>query len=158
MTDGGIFTPIIPEIDGAGVERVARLIAREKAAGIDSAALRRLAALLPPDSKVADLAGARLKLSNKARKRLVLAHDPAWADICKPAELAYRIGRESATDRLLLDTARPADEAASLKWWEKPVLPIGGGVLVKKGLRAGPRSEEQTSELQSLMRISYAVF
>src|SRR3546814_9349710 len=91
MTDGGIFTPIIPEIDGAGVERVARLIAREKAAGIDSAALRRLAALLPPDSKVADLAGARLKLSNKARKRLVLSHDPAWADICKPAELAYRM-------------------------------------------------------------------
>src|SRR3546814_14556418 len=62
----------------------------------------------------------------------------AWADICKPAELAYRIGRESAIDRLLLDTARPADEAASLKLWEKPVLPIGGGVLVKKGLRAGP--------------------
>src|SRR3546814_16569109 len=105
---------------------------------IDSASLRRLAALLPPDSKVADLAGARLKLSNKARKRLVLAHDPAWADICKPAELAYRIGRESATDRLLLDTARPADEAASLKRWEKPVLPIGGGVLVQQGLRAGP--------------------
>src|SRR3546814_11224745 len=39
---------------------------------------------------------------------------------------------------LLLDTARPADEAASLKRWEKPVLPIVGGVLVKKGLRAGP--------------------
>src|SRR3546814_1508815 len=112
-------------------------------------------------------------MSNKARKRLVLAHDPSWADIGKPAELAYRIGRESATDRLLLDTARPADEAASLKRWEKPVLPIGGGVLVKKGLRAGPdvacalqrveaiwidRSEEHTSELQSLMRISYAVF
>src|SRR3546814_20328519 len=77
-------------------------------------------------------------MSNKARKRLVLAHDPSWADIGKPAELAYRIGRESATDRLLLDTARPADEAASLKRWEKPVLPIGGGVLVKKGLRAGP--------------------
>src|SRR3546814_1318382 len=91
-------------------------------------------------------------MSNKARKRLVLAHDPSWADIGKPAELAYRIGRESATDRLLLDTARPADEAASLKRWEKPVLPIGGGVLVKK------RSEEHTSELQSLMRISYAVF
>src|SRR3546814_20751828 len=33
--------------------------------------------------------------------------------------------------------SRPADEAASLKLWEKPVLPIGGGVLVKKGLRAG---------------------
>src|SRR3546814_1572724 len=43
----------------------------------------------------------------------------------------------------------------------------GGGIaynpdefeeIVKGGLRASPRSEEHTSELQSLMRISYAVF
>src|SRR3546814_3125142 len=29
---------------------------------------------------------------------------------------------------------------------------------VEQGVAAGPRSEEHTSELQSLMRISYAVF
>src|SRR3546814_5332635 len=31
-------------------------------------------------------------------------------------------------------------------------------VLIRPGTRIGIRSEEQTSELQSLMRISYAVF
>src|SRR3546814_2763282 len=34
----------------------------------------------------------------------------------------------------------------------------GGGVLRRGGARAVHRSEEHTSELQSLMRISYAVF
>src|SRR3546814_7014107 len=33
-----------------------------------------------------------------------------------------------------------------------------GGVLLKALVLAGARSEEHTSELQSLMRISYAVF
>src|SRR3546814_5702410 len=32
------------------------------------------------------------------------------------------------------------------------------GYLAERGLVASPRSEEHTSELQSLMRISYAVF
>src|SRR3546814_3080620 len=34
----------------------------------------------------------------------------------------------------------------------------GSAHLHKRGRRCGPRSEEHTSELQSLMRISYAVF
>src|SRR3546814_7286102 len=43
-------------------------------------------------------------------------------------------------------------------------LPVGGAGVVSRHLRVGPaedgheRSEEHTSELQSLMRISYAVF
>lgn len=138
MTKGGIFTPILPEIEPAGVERLEQLIAREAASGAEPSALRRLAALLPPDSRVADNVGARLKLSNKARKRLALAHDPAWAGIVKPGDLAYRIGREGAIDRLLLDFGRPVEDAASLLSWQKPHLPISGGALVKRGLAAGP--------------------
>lgn len=138
MAKGGIFAPVLPEIGMAGVQRLEELIAREAAAGVKPSALRRLAALLPPDSGVADLVGARLKLSNKARKRLVLAHDPAWTQIARPGELAYRIGRQGAVDRLLLDPARPPGDAAALTDWEKPVLPISGGALVKRGLAAGP--------------------
>src|SRR3546814_5767162 len=36
--------------------------------------------------------------------------------------------------------------------------PVGGGDRLTVHGRQGPRSEEHTSELQSLMRISYAVF
>lgn len=138
MIDGGIFKPVLPEIEQAGVQRLEKLIAREMASGVEPSALRRLAALLPPDSRIADSMGARLKLSNKARKRLALAHDPAWDDIVKPGDLAYRIGREGAIDRLLLDCKRPLEEAASLLSWEKPHLPVSGGALVKRGLAAGP--------------------
>src|SRR3546814_3955251 len=38
------------------------------------------------------------------------------------------------------------------------VDPVGGSTLQKSILSLGYRSEEHTSELQSLMRISYAVF
>src|SRR3546814_15363740 len=47
MTDGGIFTPLIPDIDGAGAERLASTIATQPPADIDRASVRRLAALPP---------------------------------------------------------------------------------------------------------------
>lgn len=138
MADGGIFKPVLPEVDSAGVARVQSLMEREKEADIAGSALRRLAALLPPDIRIMELVAARLKLSNKARKRLALAHDPAWANVRKPDELAYHVGLESAVDRLLLDPRRSPAEVRSLSGWQKPRLPIGGGVLVRKGLSAGP--------------------
>src|SRR3546814_1910296 len=39
-----------------------------------------------------------------------------------------------------------------------PLFPIIGNLAHSKGLLGDVRSEEHTSELQSLMRISYAVF
>src|SRR3546814_4552954 len=45
----------------------------------------------------------------------------------------------------------PADKAAAMTWWEK-------AVAQKHGPATNNRSEEHTSELQSLMRTSYAVF
>src|SRR3546814_9291471 len=39
-----------------------------------------------------------------------------------------------------------------------PPRPLRGAPLCSAALTAAPRSEEHTSELQSLMRISYAVF
>src|SRR3546814_10846595 len=44
--------------------------------------------------------------------------------------------------------------AAAMLWLWRP-LPLGEALTL---LAMGPRSEEHTSELQSLMRISYAVF
>src|SRR3546814_4687918 len=59
---------------------------------------------------------------------------PAWRRLCEG--LALRHGRHSR---------RTGDRAAS--WASRPA-----------GRDRGPRSEEHTSELQSLMRISYALF
>ena len=132
MLAHGILRPVLPEIVAA--DRLAALVLAEQSAGIPADALRRLAALLPPDSSVAEQIGARLKLSNKARKRLSCAA-AAQAD-GKPRALAYELGIDCAVDRLLL--AGRESDAAALVGWNPPRLPIGGGALIERGLTAGP--------------------
>lgn len=134
MIEGGILKPVLPEVESA--DRLASLVAREEEAGIPRAAIRRLAALLPPDPKLADLVAARLKLSKKLRTRLVTA---LTADATTtPQSLAYRIGPEGAVDQLLLDPIHPVESLAALADWQPPTLPIGGGALIARGLSAGP--------------------
>jgi poly(A) polymerase len=132
MHDRGLFAPVVPEI--ADVSRLAALVEAERAAGVAPDPLRRMAALLPQDSEAATKVAARLKLSNKARKRLVSAAEASLG--LNPQALAYRIGTECAVDRLLLAN-RPA-EAASIARWTPPRLPISGGALIARGVPEGP--------------------
>ena len=134
MLEHGILKPVLPEIEGGALPHLQRLVAAERAGGFEPEPLRRLAALLPSDPALADRVAARLKLSNKARKRLASAADAERSD--QPKVLAYAIGRDEAQDRLLL--ANRSDEAASLARWDVPRLPVGGGVLIARGLAPGP--------------------
>ena len=134
MLERGILKPILPEIDGARLAQLQALIAAEREAKADPNALRRFAALLPPDPQLADEIGVRLRLSNKARKRLACAAEKRLES--SPQVLAYRVGPYCAVDRLLL-AARPR-EATQLAHWHRPRLPISGGQLIKRGLEEGP--------------------
>ena len=147
MIEGGILRPVLPEVTMAGVDRVEGLIAREAQAGVPVSALRRLAALLPPDASLADQVGARLKLSNKARKRLAVALE-ADAGEDEARALAYRIGVEGAVDRLLLDPNQPLAAIATLDGWSPPTLPIGGGALIARGLTPGPDVAKALQQVQ----------
>ncbi len=124
-------------------------MAREAASATPPSALRRLAGLLPPDPMTVDQVGARLKLSNKARKRLVLAVEPGPTDEA-PRALAYRVGMESAIDRLLLDVDRPLSALDPLKNWTPPSLPISGGALIARGLPPGPDVAKALHEVQKI--------
>ena len=132
MHDRAIFQPVIPEI--TAVDRLESLVDAERAADIAPDPLRRLAALLPADPDAATRVAGRLKLSNKARKRLASAADPSLG--LNPRALAYRIGTDSAADRLLL-AGRPS-EAAAIIGWTPPRLPIGGSQLMARGVPEGP--------------------
>jgi len=149
MIDGGILLPVIPEITRDGLARLALLIDREAASAVPPSALRRLAALLPPDARTADLVGARLKLSNKARKRLSIAleghvgHEP-------PRALAFHIGVEGAIDRLLLDPTASLDGLEELHDWTPPRLPISGGALIARGLQPGPDVARALAQVQEM--------
>jgi poly(A) polymerase len=132
MIARGILAPVLPEI--ASADRLAALVAAERAAGIAPDPVRRLAALLPIDARAAASVAARLRLSNRIAARLVSA---AGTMLDEPHALAYRIGTAEAVDRLLLHGA-PGPDLIALEGWQKPRLPIGGGDLIAMGLTAGP--------------------
>lgn len=137
MLERGILEPVVPEIVTAG--RLSDLADREARLGAAPDPVRRLAALLPRDPAAGDLIGARLKLSNAQRKRLVLALTEGGTEDARA--LAYRIGREAAEDRLLLaatDDTEAAHGWEQLTGWDIPRLPLTGGALVARGLAKGP--------------------
>jgi poly(A) polymerase len=133
MLEREILKPVIPEIDIGAVESLAGLVRAESEAAIAPDSLRRLAALLPRDPQVASMIAARLKLSNRSRKRLSCAAESGISDY---RAVAYRAGTECAVDRLLLD-GRAADAKVALAW-KAPRLPVTGGALIKRGLKEGP--------------------
>ncbi len=134
MHKAGVLAEILPEAVNGGVDRLEALVRAEGAADVTGDAGRRLAALVAGDALAADKAAARLKLSNRLRKRLHVAlSDDAGRDA---RALAYRIGIEGATDRLLL--AGEPERLADLDGWDVPRLPFSGGDLVALGVTAGP--------------------
>jgi len=138
MIEGGIFTPVLPEIKGDGLIRLKRLIAREAEADLPPSPSLRLAALLPADAAIAEKVGARLKLSNKARKRMVAALTPPPPH-AHARELAFRIGSESAVDHLLLREEDPMQDLALVRDWQAPDFPVGGKDLLALGVTPGPQ-------------------
>ena len=138
MHDNGILAPVIPEIDATGIVRLATVAAREATTGTGPDPIRRLAALLTGDPALGDQIGARLKLSNAQRKRLIVALDAT--PVGRPHALAYRLGTLGAIDRLLLqpaemDVRQSIDAVAG---WTPPRLPVTGGELVARGIAKGP--------------------
>ncbi len=134
MLDHGLLTPVLPEIAAQAPQRLAALVQAEGQAELAPDPLRRFAALLPADPLGAEKVAARLKLSNKARKRLASAVVSFAGE--PPRALAYRIGVVEAQDRLML--ADQAGAAAELEGWSPPRLPVGGGELITRGLTPGP--------------------
>ena len=134
MLERGILKPVLPEIEAASQAILQALVRSEHAAGISPDPLRRLSALLPRDSGTAEEVAVRLRLSNKARKRLGCA---ASGDLnLSPQALAYRVGTDCAADRLLL--ASRVEDAAGIASWKPARLPVKGGDLIARGLKEGP--------------------
>jgi poly(A) polymerase len=132
MLQHNILRPVLPEV--GNLKELEALIAAEQSAGIAPDPLRRLSALLPRQPEIADDVAARLRLSNKARKRLACV---ATADLSSsPEALSYQVGSGCAVDRLLL--AGRVDDARAIAGWTAPRLPISGGALIARGLPEGP--------------------
>ncbi len=133
MFDRGVLPVILPEVGEEGLQRFTALVAVEQARGAMPDPIRRLAAMLPADSKTAEQVAARLRLSNAYKKRLARLADRAR----RPGDarvLAYREGKDIARDLLLL-----ADQPITpLEDWDIPRFPLRGGTIVERGVHAGP--------------------
>ena len=73
MLRARILKPVLPEIEPERLGDLEALVATEAEARVAADALRRLAALLPREPAIAEDIAARLRLSNKAKKRLACA-------------------------------------------------------------------------------------
>lgn len=148
MLANDILRPVLPEIGADRVPQLERLIVAEEQAHVAADGVRRLAALLPEDPKLAGEVAARLKLSNAQKARLVHAarREPVPAD---PRALAYSIGPDAALDRLLLtDDPRAAQWAGPLSSYQRPRLPISGKDLIAMGLPPGPQVSRRLAEVE----------
>ena len=134
MLGHDILRPVLPEIERGALKRLDLLVKTEALSGIPPDPIRRLASLVPQDGEIAGDIAARLKLSNKARKRLACAASTAVP--ANAQSFAYFAGSECAVDRLLL--GGEAERAKVIAEWESPKLPIGGGALINRGLEPGP--------------------
>tara|TARA_R110000782_G_scaffold167129_9_gene259304 strand:- start:50471 stop:51688 length:1218 start_codon:yes stop_codon:yes gene_type:complete len=138
MIDGGILAPVLPEIDSAGLARLEMLLKRERSGDVDAPSnLVRLAALLPDDPRIGQQVATRLKLSTKARKRIVtaLTPPPPHRNIY---ELAYRMGREATIDQMLLRPLFDIKQLGAIESWQIPQFPLSGRDIIALGIDAGP--------------------
>ncbi len=135
MRERGILPVILPETGKHELECLDALISAENAQNVAADPLRRLAALLPALSPVAETVASRLRLSRAQRERLscVAARKPQ--DQYASRALAYRKGRECAVDRVLL----AGGSLNKLSGWEIPEFPLKGGEIVARGIEAGPK-------------------
>lgn len=134
MAAAGVLAMILPETGAEQMASLRALLASEVADGAGPSALRRLAALLPPDPRLAVQVAARLRLSTAQRKRLSRLAERSAAD-ASPHELAYREGIAMARDLLLL----AGRSSAAIADWAIPVFPLKGGEIVARGIPSGPQ-------------------
>jgi len=133
MEARGVLPVVLPEAGTGGMAALEGLIAEEARQGAAPDPLRRLAALLPPDPRVAEQVAARLRLSAAQKKRLAAAAGRSFEQP-DARTLAYRLGRDEALDRLLLT----GSDTAPLDGWAIPQFPLKGGEIVARGVSAGP--------------------
>ncbi len=134
MHKRGALSVVMPEACKAFVERLGDLIAAEETQGFASDPIRRLAALLPTSTDIAESVAARLRLSNSQRARLISAASRTDGDADDPYALAYSLTPPFAIDRLLL----LGKNAGALADWSPPKFALKGGAIVARGVTKGP--------------------
>jgi len=151
MIENGIFAPVLPEIVNAN--GLTDVIAREQNFDQSADPVRRFAALLPPEPDIVTSVATRLKLSRAQRNRLATAAARMPGDTAQPRALGYRLGMESAIDRLLLCVTNDTVTGNALTHLitnPPPRFPLKGGELIAMGMEAGPEVAAKLREIEDI--------
>ncbi len=161
MAQTGVLEAILGP--GAKPERLAKLIAIERAHGFKPDALTRLAVLAGHDARAARSLAGRLRLSNSEADALEQAahahgaHDPRTPEHDAHA-LLYLIGPDAYLRTALLgwsnSSADPGDgdrahRARLPDRWRAPPMPVRGADVLALGVPAGPRVGEILEAFES---------
>ncbi len=163
MAQLGVLAQVLPEAD---VAALAALVAEETRQSVAPDAIRRLAALLPPEPALAEQVAARFCLSGAQKKRLALAAAreippprgggaggggstpvaSVYAGV-EPPPQPLPTGEGLSARALAYRLGRTAaldrllltgQSIAPLGGWEIPTFPLKGGQIVARGVKAGP--------------------
>ncbi len=157
MLTEGVLAHLLPELKD--VRRLESLVAIEARHAAPDA-LRRLAALLPPDAVGAEAAARRLRLSNAEAARLTALAAPRLSVsplLDEPARrrALYRLGAAPFVDLALLDAARRGSEEGLAELLSeaaltpRPQLPIRGQDVLDLGIEPGPRVGELVQAIEA---------
>ena len=164
MAELGVLEQVLPEAD---VATLAALVSQEVRQGVAPDAIRRLAALLPPDPALAEQVAARFRLSGAQKKRLALAaareippprrggsggggarrKPSVHAGVDPPPQPlpageglleARAIAYRLGRTAALDRLLLTGQSIAPLEDWEIPTFPLKGGQIVARGVKAGP--------------------
>lgn len=135
MRELGVLQVVLPETCPQHIEQLGQVILAEREQGFAPDPMRRMAALLPPVTEIAETVSARLRLSRAQRGHLVAVAARQASDLANPFALAYFESPAVAADRVLLQ----GGDARALNGWEPPQFPLKGGEIVARGVDAGPR-------------------
>ena len=152
MLDAGILKPVLPEIAPAGLGPLEQVILREGVVSDPPSAIRRLAALLPPDAALLDDLAGRLRLSKAEQKRLIATASRLAAVPDDIASFAYAVGTETAGDLLLLalgDDDELTRQWESLSRWLRPQMPISGRDILAFGIKKGPDVAQALKDVEA---------
>lgn len=141
MADDGVFAVMLPELAEDFAAILDGVVAQELAAGLAGESLRRLAALLPASSEIAEQVASRLRLSKRQRGHLSAIAANRTDQSVSARQLAYHIGPDAARDALMFRSDGAAAWQA-IADWDIPELPLKGGEIVRQGLAKGPAVAE----------------
>lgn len=141
MADDGVFAVMLPELAEDFAAILDGVVTQELAAGLAGESLRRLAALLPASSEIAEQVASRLRLSKRQRGHLSAIAANRTDQSVSARQLAYHIGPDAARDALMFRSDGAAAWQA-IADWDIPELPLKGGEIVRQGLAKGPAVAE----------------